>query len=257
LIWVVLIYYLATNISTWKPKTYQEFIEYAESIPISVPFFAQKSLKTYTQIPTETSETTISTKTTTITDTTLTSVTKTTITHQTTTPSTTTSSPQTSTKRTVIKLPNTNVPEQTEVPSRNGPNQLIPNELNISYPHAFKFDARPKEILYKTTKNEVKLCTCGEFDCLEQDSTKYLFENEKRPSYEEYKTILTDSKVRTSSENSDFEVEREAMFISVKITAKNGYNVTKKFGGDFWIVRIIAFKGPSTTTFSSPWGGGI
>ena len=136
LIWVVLIYYLATNISTWKPKTYQEFIEYAENIPISVPFFAQKSseksLKTYTQIPTETSESPISTKTTTITDTTLTSVTKTTITHQTTTPSTTTSTPQTSTKRTVIKLPNTNVPEQTKVPSQNGPNQLIPNELNIS-----------------------------------------------------------------------------------------------------------------------------
>ena len=136
----------------------------------------------------------------------------------------------------------TNQRQKTKKPSQTAFNELIPNELNIFYPHAFKFDARPKEILYKTTKKEVKLCTCGEFDCLEQDSIQYLFENENRPSFLEYQTFLKNPKVRTSSKTSVVEALRSDQFITVNVIAKNTHNATKKFGGDFWIVRLIAYK---------------
>ena len=61
-----------------------------------------------------------------------------------------------------------------------------PNQLEFSYPHEFKFDGRPKSILYEFTKEEVKLCTCGKFNCQEQESIETLFKHKQRPSFEQY-----------------------------------------------------------------------
>ena len=113
--------------------------------------------------------------------------------------------------------------------------------------YLFEFDGRPKEILYKTAREEVKLCTCGEYDCQEQESIKTLFK-EGRPSFDEYKQILKDPKLSTSVKNSVVTVLDQPStpdWFTVSITSKNGYNAAKTQGGDFWIVRMVARKEPT------------
>ena len=111
---------------------------------------------------------------------------------------------------------------------------------NLPYRHGFKFDGRPKEILYKFTREEIKLCTCGEFDCLEQQSIQNLFKNEQqRPTFQEYKNILNDAKLRTSAKNSLINFQNSVDHFSVIIISKNGYNNSKTKGGDHWIVRLV------------------
>ena len=65
-----------------------------------------------------------------------------------------------------------------------------------TYSHTFKFDGRPKEVLYNP-REEVDLCTCGGFDCQEQDSMKEIFDDNDRPSLDEYKNSLKDPELST------------------------------------------------------------
>ena len=85
----------------------------------------------------------------------------------------------------------------------------------------FKFDGRPKDVLYKFTREEIKMCICGEFDCTEQLHISRLFP-EARPTFEQYQSGLADPGVRTSAKNSVYEFKRN--ILTVQAVTENGEN---------------------------------
>lgn len=97
----------------------------------------------------------------------------------------------------------------------------------------FKFDSRPNDILYKSPKEEVTMCICGDFDCTEQPHISRLF-SEPRPTFQQYKASLNDPKLRTSVKNSIYAFKQNTLVIQ----AVDGNGLKKIHGGDFWIARL-------------------
>ena len=95
----------------------------------------------------------------------------------------------------------------------------------------FKFDNRPENDLYKMSFHEVKSCTCGDYDCEEQDSIKKLFP-EKRMSMTEYKKALKNPGLRTNTKKSVYKQRKNTLIIE----SFDSNGVHKTHGGDYKVV---------------------
>jgi len=96
-------------------------------------------------------------------------------------------------------------------------------------------DKRPMSILYNGPLIEVTICISGAYDCNEFSDIRNIFSYPSRPKLNVYKESLTNLLLHTNINKSKYELITSN---TIKIEAFDGNNNHKKYGGDFWIVRL-------------------